>query len=320
MRYVLFALLLVVVGCSSNTSTQSDTSLTCSVSSASILNSSNQVGLTVTATGGEASYYVSSVNVNGYAGSLISGSSSFSSSSALTMSFASLTYATLQAGATGTVSIYDSADSAASTSCSFYVGTATTSSSSLACTMTPSSTTPYLNSATTFTVVGSGGTSPYTFSNFVPGTYGSVTSALAAVSSLQATAAASYSYAGSVTPSVQITDSLGNVSTCSTALTVQSTSSGTGTSGYLSCTVSLNPTSVARGQYVNAAAVITGYGAGNVYATQINYDSNSGMSGYFTGSTTAVLTFGYAGNWPVTFQIRDGSGNTSYCTGYQQVY
>lgn len=319
MRY-LFLLLFLVVGCSSNTSTQSGTTLTCSVSSASILNSSNQVGLTITASGGTASYYISNVAVSGATGALVSGSSSFSSSSAVTLQFSSLTYATLQAGATGTVSIYDSSDTVESTSCSFYVGTATTSSSSLACTITPSTTTPYLNSSDTFTIVGSGGTAPYTFSNFSPGAYGTVTSALTSSSTVQASAAASYSYAGAVTPSVQITDSVGNISTCSTALTVQSTSTSTGTSGYLSCTVSLSPTSVARGQYVNASAVITGYGAGNVYATQITYDGNSGLTGYFNGATTAILYFANAGYWPVTFQIRDGSGNTSYCTGYQQVY
>jgi len=324
MRYlILFSFLAIaLLGCSDSgtTTTTSSSALSCYVSSATVVSNTNQVTFVLSASGGTASYGVSSVTANGYTGALYSGSASFSSSNTLTLQFSSLTYSTLQ-GASGTVSIYDADDS--TTSCAFTVGTSTTltSSNGLACTMTPSTTSPYLNQSLSFTIVGSGGTSPYTYSNFSPGTYGSVTSTLAAVSTTQGSVSASYSYAGTVTPSVQITDSLGNVASCSTSLVVQnSTSTIYPSSGYLACNVVLSPSAVYRGQAVNASAQVTAQGSGNVWATQLYFDSNSGLSGNFTGATSAVLYFAYPGNWPITFTIQDSAGNTSSCTGYQTVY
>lgn len=398
---VLASAAILALGACSKSSTQSANGFYCSVNSVNLVGT-NQLSMNISASGGNPNYTISSASVSGYTGYLASGSTTFASSQFMTLQFSGVTNSSLQ-GDMGTVTIYDSSN--ASSSCSFLVpGTGT---NGVSCTMTPSTTAPGLNQAVSYSITGSGGTGSYTFSNFTPGTAGTITSNLSTISSTQATASASYSTAGTSYPSVYVTDSSGNSGSCSSTVTVQSTSNPGGTfgctlaysvsggnvtltatssngeplrfasinagstDGYVSsfnnpstvtysasgqktvtataystttntycnggnsmtasfyvygsttsalaCNVIISPGTIYRGSYASVYPQVTQSGAGNVTATSLTYNNQSGISGYWVNSTTAQLYFPYAGYWPVTLYIQDSAGSTGSCTGYATV-
>ncbi len=318
--------------CSASTTAQSGTGFTCSVSSATVVSGTSQLLLALTASGGTANYNVVSVNANGVTGSYVSGTQSFPTTGSATYLFNSLTAATLATGS-GTVNITDSASPALSTSCGFSLGSPTTT-GAIACTMTPAITSPTIGQSDTFNIsVTSGGTAPYTFSNFIPGTYGTAISPVFASGMTTATATASYSQATTANPSVQVSDSAGNTGTCTTPVYVGGTTGGTPTGGALSCTATLSPNSIYRGHQVTASVIITGSGAGNVKVSTIKFPSAAGVYGApgtyngFTSATSASLIFPYpsVGNpsfpygFLITMVIEDANGTTSSCGAYETV-
>lgn len=295
-------------GCS-GTSNQSG-SYYCTISGVTVASSSNQVSFTLSAYNGEPNYSISSIAMSGTSGTVVSGSSSFSSSTSLTTQFGSLTYSSLL-GASGTVTITDSESNTAS--CSLYIPSST-SSNGLACTMTPSSSSVATYTNDTLTITGSGGSGSYTFSNFAPGSNVSYNGGLTTLSTTQAQATVAYSTAGTYSPSVQITDANGNTASCYTSITV---GSGGSSSGSLSCSAFINPNPSYVGNYVSAYATSSN---SNVYISNINYPLASNLSGYFTGSMSAYLYFPVRGSWNLTFIIKDYSGNTGSCNVTQTVY
>lgn len=365
----------------------------CSILSVS-RTATNQATISLKGTNGTAPYVLSSITVGGQNVSSISGSQTFTGSTSLVATFSSIA----SAGATGTAVIRDSASSVASSACSFTVP-ATTASNALNCLISPSTTSPTVNQTVTFNMsVVSGGTSPYTFSSFSPGTNG-VTSSGLINTSTGASAQAYYTTAGTSIPVVSVTDVNGITGNCSTNVTVQGSSTGgslgctvghvvTGASAKLTvtastgeavtlsqinttgtitssgnpttvaytspglksvtlyaasavtgipcnagaqlsdsftivmpvCTATINPNPSYAGSYVTASATYSSVGSGNPRIANINYPLSSYMSGYFTGSNTALLYFPYAGYWNITFVVEDSAGTRNTCSRTQTVY
>ncbi len=230
---VLGAALLVAVACSSGSSTQAFSG--CVVTSS--LTSSSTVQLTVTCSGGKAPYTISAISIGGVTVTSITGTTSaFSGSTVLTATMAGVAN-----GQVGSISVYDSSSNATPQSYSFTVGASSVLSGSTGCSIAANIASPSVNQTVvyTFSVSGSWGTAPYTFSSFNPGTNGTTVQGVATTSSTQGTASATYRVASTPTASVSVTDSRGTLQTCSTQVTVGGGGSGSsGTSGTIACHIS----------------------------------------------------------------------------------
>jgi hypothetical protein len=286
-----------LVGCSGTTSTNSTTAFYCTVSSATPISGTNQATLYISAYNGTANYTLSSVALSGTSGSVTSGTTTFSSYLSPTVQFSSLTSSSIL-GATGTVTITDASSSPLSTSCSFTVGStsSTTTSNTVACSATAASYAPAVGVANTYNFTASGGTAPYTFSNFTPGNYGTTTTALYTASSTQAVAAASYSSAGTVTPSVTVTDANGYTNSCSTTITVGSSTTTSGS--YPTCSLS---------HYVSGNLVYLYATASSGEALTFTSISPGSEGVYTAGGNPSLLTYSYTGTKTITAYARSVS-------------
>ena len=92
--------------------------------------------------------------------------------------------------------------------------------STLACNLVATPSAPAINQNSVFVVTASGGTAPYTFSSFVPGSNHTLVSGLAPTSATTASATAKYTSAGLRTASTTVNDNAGGQVTCSTSVNV----------------------------------------------------------------------------------------------------
>jgi hypothetical protein len=116
------------------------------------------------------------------------------------------------------VGVTDSAGHA--TQCNFQVTVApATAPSTLACTLNSTPASPAVNTNVSFAATATGGVAPYTFSNFVPGTDGTVVTALSQ-SGTAGSAVGKYTTSGLRSASVQLKDSTNTVVSCSTSVNV----------------------------------------------------------------------------------------------------
>ncbi len=108
------------------------------------------------------------------------------------------------------------------TQCNFLVtvNPAGTPPSSLACNLVATPSSPAVNQSTVFAVTAQGGVAPYQFIQFVPGTQGTITSALSPISSVQANATATYSTAGLRSATATIRDNAGTQVICARSVDV----------------------------------------------------------------------------------------------------
>jgi hypothetical protein len=231
---VLGAALLIAAACSGGASNQAFSG--CVVTSSLV--GTSTVQLTVNCSGGSAPYTVSSVSIGGVAVTQITGTTTgFSGSTVLTATMAGLAN-----GQIGSMSVYDSSSGATPQSYSFTVGSSSILSGSTGCTISASVASPAINQLVTYTfsVTGSWGIAPYTFSSFNPGTNGTTVQSAVSTGSTQGTASATYPIAGSPTATVSVTDSRGSLQNCNTQISVGGggTGTGTGTSGTITCTIS----------------------------------------------------------------------------------
>ena len=120
---------------------------------------------------------------------------------------------------------------------------------------------------------------------------------------------------GTGTANVQVTDSSGNWGTCSTTVVVQ-----TGSTSTLSCTAVISPSPSYAGNWVDAHANISGNATSWEKVDWIYFPDNQGITGTFTGNTTAKLLFTYRGTFPIVMHVIDGAGNEAQCMKYHTVY
>jgi trimeric autotransporter adhesin len=319
------AALIFVAGCAGNSRfTQSTSQVACSVSgSAASIATTAQI--TVTCSGGTGPYSISSVLIGGRTPDSLTGSnSSFSFSTTLSASLLSM--ATLQ-GVSGSLTVRDA--SGTSSSYSFNILASGTTGTTAGCTLTPSTTAANTGATVTYTAaVASGwGTAPYTFSGFSPGVNGTVSSNLASASSTTASAAATYSLAGSPQASVSISDSSGRTSTCTTSVTV-SGSPVSGLSCWLNQSINAAGNAVIQAQSSTGEALafssVTPVGDGTVVSlsnpAQISY-STPGVKtvnarAYSVSNASAVCNTGSA--LTITFNVAAASGSLTCSLGSTQ--
>lgn len=275
---------LFVIGCSRNASPQSILSVSCDVSASATANSSSAL-ISVACSGGTSPYSISNLLIGGQTPDSITGNQSgFSFSTNLTVTDNSMT--NLQ-NVSGSLTVTDT--SGASARSTFNILGNGDLFGSTACTLTASASAT-VNQSVTLTAVGNTtwGTAPFTFSNLVAGSNGSVTQALATTSTVQAQAIAVYSAAGSPAPSVSVMDSTGKTGTCSTSLVV------TGASGSAPvCSISQN---IGANNNVTIQAI-----ANDGQALTIS-NLNAGANGtVFSAGNPTVLAYSVAGTKTVSF-------------------
>ncbi len=223
-------LLFLAIGCSPGMNNQSAAGCVVTAS----LASANSAQVSISCSGGVPSYQIVSLSIGGttlLGTSNVAGATTFSSSTLLTINSSAVT-----SGALGTVFIRDSTANSAGQSYSFQVGASTGINIGTGCSMVASTTNPAINQSVqyTFSVNGTWGSAPYTFSGFTPGTNGVVVSGISLSGSNQGSASASYSAAGTPTASITVRDATGVSKTCSTQITVGTTGGGGGT-GSIAC-------------------------------------------------------------------------------------
>jgi hypothetical protein len=172
----------------------------------SVIASGQAIPVTVKATGGVAPYQI------------VNSAISFDSETTVSRSFTNTTSANVQR--VGTVVVKDTVGLIAQCNFTVTVAPAGTNPSTLACTLAGTPSTPSVNQSVAFLASASGGTAPYTFSNFVAGADSTVVNSLTSASATTATATARYSTSGLKAPEVRLTDSTGTFVTCSQSLNV----------------------------------------------------------------------------------------------------
>ncbi len=180
---------------------------TCSAVPTATAQSGVAVAITVSATGGTVPYS-------------ISGAGTFDSSTSISRTYTNST--TSQTTVDDEVTVTDAVSNTAT--CFFTVTVAPSGSntgSALACTLVGSPTTQLVGGNVDFAVTVTGGTMPYTFTSLNPGdNSATVVSRLASVSSAQAQAIISYGSQGLKTAVAYVSDSDGDVASCSEATMV----------------------------------------------------------------------------------------------------
>lgn len=263
--------ILALSGCSSDSGNgntlNSGTTIGCTVSVGTV--SGNYVPLTISAYGGTANYGVSAISLSGASPTSVTGSTSFASSTTLTGYFSSVTSFS---NVTGTVTIVDSASQSASCAYTVNPTTTTTTGTSNGCTVTASSSNPGVNQDVYLTFTGTSGYPSYSFSSLSSGGT-SIVSPLTTVSSSQATATVRPTAIGTYTVSGVVVDANGTQGSCSTVLTVSSsTYTGTSPTCTLTHTVSGNSVIYSIASSTGGAITLNSFspGDGGTYSSLTN--------------------------------------------------
>ncbi len=172
--------------------------------------------------------------------------------------------------------------------------------SNLACTLVPSTATPAVNQVATFTATASGGVAPYAFSSFNGGLGAQITSPLAAISSTQARASASYPTAGLRSATVTLTDNAGSVVGCSTSVNVANAPA---------ISVVASPaTSVVFGSPITLTAMPSNFSATPTYTFTT---TRSGVSISSTGAVATITSASAQSAFNVVVTATSGSQSAS---------
>lgn len=244
---------------------------------------------------------------NGAAPYVLTGVGNFSASTTITRTYNNQT--NYQIVVQDQVSISDSQGHSASCGFSVNVSANVTNPGNLTCQISGSVDSVLPNNNVTYNMVANG-TGSITFSNFQPGSDGIVTLPLTVQGPLNATAAASYSAVGVKTASVMVTDSAGNVASCSDTTTVRSNpaisvvaspsaSVPVGTSINLTANLSnftTTPSVMMTTSEPGVSVVMTGANTARVDATNNLAHSNfsvlvTAINGSESASATATLSF-----------------------------
>ncbi len=295
--------LFLAIGCSSSTEPNDDgggtpnppaggTSLSCTASLASTP-SSNQIPLSISASGGSGSYRITSITLSSQNATNISGTTTFSSSTSVTATYSS----SVSSSSSGSVSIVDNSTQA-STSCTFSTSGGTTPpSTGNSCTISLSQSFPSVNQDTVLTLSTSSGwgSGPFTFTSLNISGSAIVTSPLSTLSSTQATATVRFPNAGTQSILASVVDSRGEQRSCSTSVTVQGSSTT-----YPSCTLNYvtsgNTVVFTATSSTGQAVTFSSFSAGNGGTYSIL--SNPLTVTYSTSGYKSVTAVAYAGGVP----------------------
>jgi len=173
-----------------------------------------------------------------------------------------------------------------STQCTLSVSvlpTLVTSTDPLACAFTANPTSPAVGQLVNLGVTATGGTAPYTASNYAPGLNTTYASTLSQVTSSTWASTAIYGTSGLKTASVQITDNAGSVTTCSQVINVAPSPS---------VTVTATPSAtVTAGTPITLSAVANNFGS----TPEITFSTTSGgVTFTAVGNTIVVQTTDYS--------------------------
>jgi hypothetical protein len=195
-----------------NSSTLSCSAVLSSAAGSSVI-SGQAAPIEVKATGGTAPYQILNTAIG------------FTDQTVISRTYTNTSNANVQV--IDSVGVTDSGGHA--TQCNFVVTVAPVSTpSTLACTLAGIPASPAVNQNVSYVASATGGTAPYTFSNFALGTDGTIVTALTQ-SGAQATATGKFSTSGLRSTSIQLKDSTNTTVSCATSINVATAASVTAT-------------------------------------------------------------------------------------------